>query len=102
MAAASAVAIVVKVNAALVPAPAANVWVASEAKKYCKFVNGGVARKLHDHVAGLEGEHALSMPPPLPNIEYSVPDIPQLEPPSEQAQFALDVVGQTPHDAKPP
>ncbi len=80
------------------PVLAVAVWVGTEANMYWRFVNGAETRKLQDHVPAVVVQ-VPGDPPPVPYIEYVVPEILHLEPPHEQAQLALAPVKQFPHCA---
>jgi len=101
IAAAFAVATVVKVNWALVPKLAAIVgWFAegSEANMYCSCGNGGLMRKLQEFVVPV-AVHVPGAPPPVPKIEYKDPLILQYWPPQEQPQLVPAERGHCPHSA---
>ena len=96
--------VVVNSKKALVPELAVATWLAYEENMYWRFGKGAETRKLQDHppagvvpvvhVPGPEGD-----PPPVPYIEFVVPEILHLEPPHEQTQLVLAPVMQFPHCA---
>lgn len=103
IAAALAVATVVKVNWALVPALAAKFVVlaaGSEENMNCSCGNGGLTRKLQEYVVAVAVHvPGPGAPPPVPKIEYVAAFIAQYWPPHEQAQLAVAVSGHCPHSA---